>query len=74
MKQVAYAYNSTDTYRLKVVFEGSKICCYVNGVMVIGYRDRYGLSGTRFGFRTNEAGVTFSNISLTSELCYEEGV
>ena len=73
-KQVAYPYNATDTYRMKVVYEGSKICCYVNGELVIGYRDRHGLSGTGFGFRTNEIGVSFSNISVTSELCYEEGV
>ena len=73
-KQVSYTFNSTDTYRLKVVYEGSKICCYVNGVMVIGCRDRYGLSGTGWGFRTNKAGIAFSNVSLTSELCYGEGV
>ncbi|MBQ7303145.1 MAG: hypothetical protein IJW89_06145 [Clostridia bacterium] len=72
IKQVPYGYNGVDTYRMKVVYEGNKICCYVNGKLVIAYRDHAHFKGTGWGFRTNEIGVTFSNIAVTSDYLYGE--
>ena len=70
MKQVPYAFNETDTYTLKVVYQGSKICCYINGEFMMGMRDISPLTGTAFGLRCGDSGVIYSNMSVTNDYIY----
>lgn len=69
-KYVSYSYNTTSYYNLKVVFQGSKICCYVNGELLFAYRDSNVLKGTGFGIRSSQSGVEFKNISVTNNYNY----
>ena len=70
LKYVGYSFNAINAYNLKVVYYGGKICCYVNGEFLIGYRDKNPLSGTGFGFRTGATGVVFSELSITNDYLY----
>lgn len=67
---VDYTFNDTDTYELKVVYKGSKICGYVNGELMVSYRDGDPLTGTGFGVRSGGAGVSFSDLAVTNEYLY----
>ena len=69
-KIVDYTFNASDYYNLKVVWAGGKICCYVNGDLVIGYRDLSPLQGGRFGVRSSSAGAEFRNIVVKSDYEY----
>ena len=70
LKQVTYSFNDTDVYTLKVIYQGSKICCYVNNEFMIGVRDNSQLTGTGFGVRSGASGVSFSNMSITNDYLY----
>jgi len=70
LKQVAYNFNDTDTYQLKVIYQGSKICCYVNNEFMIGVRDIAPLSGTAFGIRSGASGVSFTDLAITNDYLY----
>lgn len=67
---VGYSFNASDRYELKVVYKGSKICCYVDGELLIAYRDKAPLTGTGFGVRSGAEGVEFTKIALTNEYMY----
>lgn len=70
LKQVPYSFNNTDTYQLKVIYQGTKICCYVNNEFMIGVRDIAPLSGTAFGLRSGASGVSFSDLAITNDYLY----
>ncbi len=70
MKQVPYAFTDTQVYDLKVIYQGSKICCYVNGEFMIGLRDDVPLRGTGFGIRSGAGQVVFSNLRITNDFEY----
>lgn len=65
------AIDSTRDYSVKVVLKSNKICCYVDGVLMFGYKDENFLTGTCYGIRAGAAGVTFSNVTVTNEYDYE---
>lgn len=65
------AIDSSKNYTLKVVLKSNKICCYVDDVLMFGYKDDHFLKGVCYGLRAGAAGVTFSNVSVTNEYLYE---
>ncbi len=67
---VNYTFRATETYRLKVVYRGNKICCYVNGELMFGFRDDAALKGTRYGVRSGASDVEFTDLSITNEYRY----
>jgi len=60
-------YNINNTYRLKVVMDGTTLMCYVNDELYIVFSE-YNFMVGRFGLRAGAAGVTFSNFSVTGEI------
>lgn len=68
---VTYAFNANDFYRLKVVYIGNKICCYVNDELMFGIRDNNSLKGTRYGVRSGASGVEFKDLTITNEYRYD---
>lgn len=65
------AIDSSKDYTLKVVLKSNKICCYIDGELMFGYKDEKFLEGTCYGLRAGAAGVTFSNVSVTNEYFYD---
>lgn len=67
LKRASYSFNTVDTFSLKVVYKNYKSYCYVNGTLLIEYKERNPLKGTGFGIRGGGEGAVFSNISLTND-------
>ncbi len=70
LKQVPYSFNQNDEYTLKAIYQGSKICCYVNDEFVFGVRDHKPLNGSGFGVRSGKANTRFSDFYVTCEYLY----
>ena len=70
VKTIDYTFNYTDYYNLKVVYKGSAIYCFVNDDLVFACRESSPLTGTGFGVRAGASGVSFKNLTVTSDYVY----
>ena len=56
-------FNAANTYTLKVVRNGNNIKCYVNDTLYVDFTDEAALSGTKYGYRAQAAGVEYGLIT-----------
>lgn len=56
--------------KLKVILKGTKILCYANDELIGGYKDKNPIMGTSYGLRAGGSGVSYTNLSITSEYKY----
>ncbi len=65
------AINAEHAYELKVVKNGNRMVCFVDGELMFGYKDlENSLTGKEYGLRTGAPGVTFADFQVTSEIDY----
>ncbi len=57
-------------YKLKIVLSGTEVRCYVNDKLYLIFSERNFLQGKGVGLRTGEAGVSFSNYTISGEYKY----
>lgn len=64
--------NLSGTYNLKVERDSTYIKCYIDNQLYLTYVDNNPLSGTGYGLRSANSGITYSNLSCESTGIIEE--
>lgn len=59
-------YSSSDESELKVIVDGARIMCYVNGAMYVDYTDAHPIGGDRVGIRATSAGAVFRDFETSA--------
>lgn len=67
LRAVKYNFDAEEYQNLKVVFQGKKICCFVNNTLLFAVRDENVLDGTRFGLLAKGVGAAYKNVAITSD-------
>ncbi len=63
-EKVIRPFDSTHTYRMRAIRGENTISCYVDGILYGTFSDSAPLTGTKFGVRSGDQGVRFSDIRV----------
>ena len=64
---ITAGYSETANVELAVEFDQGDIKCFLNGSMLLSYKDEEPLTGDRFGFMSKNAGSLFDDITIEDQ-------